>query len=656
VLTPEETTAIRGVYSALAGSSRKFSSRPQQRALIAFVAKALAQGQIGVSEAPTAVGKSFGYLVPAVTLACIRKQRLVISTGTVVLQNQLLEKDLPIVSEAVAQVLGKRMSFEILKGRGRFSCTLKLEHAGATGDLFASQDSNQVSPALLNAFKNGSWSGDIDTAPISITPVQWRQIANDRQSCIGHVCDAYGRCPYVKAMKSASEADVIVTNHDMFLRMTTGNDTGQVMPPLDEMMVIFDEAHQLPEKSMDALATKFDTSESWLDGAILLAQRLDSASGDTMQRQLKSLRRQLTVLERHLQAHALEGRIAHIHDELPPQIAATQPTIEKSAKSMLSHMRNVFASKSLKSRGDVSGRERVAATGYLNRLEEFVKAIDAFFGEKRETDARWAERTERGWRVCVSPFTSGSLLQARLWSKVKAAVLVSATLTINNGFGPMLSRLGLRDDKRASTLALDSPLDYSRSKIIIPKLSSNPDNVEKHTADIAQIIRSLDLTRGGVLVLFSSKKQMLGVKSLLSTDFSETILMQGTLTNSDLIKRHRARVINGFPSVLFGLQSFGEGLDLPGRLCVTVVIAKIPFPSVDDPILTAASDYLLKRNKQPFAILLVPAAAMTLKQNVGRLVRQEGDGGEVYIMDRRMMTKQYGRDLLKSLPMRHEFG
>jgi ATP-dependent DNA helicase DinG len=656
LLTDAEKDAISKAYRHLAANTKDFCSRPQQRQLIGYVANARTSGSIGVAEAPTAIGKSLGYLVPSVVLGALRKERTVISTGTVILQKQILERDLPLVIDAVEAVTGVRVSSAILKGRSRFVCNVRLQDRGMSTDLFESDGAaSGTAVALLKHFRSGEWRGDIDTAPVPVSPEVWATLRNERQSCLGKRCSYERQCPQVLALEEASRADLLVTNHDMLMSILVRSESEAALPAIDKMHLVLDEVHQLPDKILSATAEKFDFNCEWIDQATTLAIRVDRGVGGIIERDGRALKRSMKSLAREIERVVETGaRRLRIGTVMPKHIAEALEKLKVTINRLQDNFKFCFDTAKLDRERSFTPAMRMKASSFLGRMGELSDIAAEFCEPEKKFHTRWFENTGRGWSGCTSPFLSGPLLKDTLWDNVASAVCVSATLAHKENFTPMLIRLGLTQCERHTTIVLDSPLDYSRSQVVVPKLPCGPENVAEHTRFIAEFTQQVPLDQGGVLTLFSSKKQMQETYDLLPETFKRMVLMQGGQSNADILKRHAGRVRNAFPSILFGMLSFGEGLDLPGRLCATVVIAKIPFPSFDDPLLGAASEYLKSRGREPFTLLFVPAAAMALRQFVGRLVRRENDHGTVYILDNRLRTKSYARTILSGLPMRCE--
>lgn len=662
VLSETEKDTIAAVYRRLGEGVAHFRPRKQQRHLVAFVANSVASGRIGIAEAPTAVGKSLGYLVPAVTLALLRKVPCVVSTGTVVLQRQIFDKDLPTVMAAVAGVTGTEPRCSILKGRGRYICPIRLYDKGLDGDLFANAEESNAAGTLVSEHRAGRWSGDIDSSPIAISPELWKTIRNDHRSCLGVRCPQFATCPYFLDVEAAKASDVVITNHDMLLNSVAAtNDSASGLPPLAQMHVIFDEAHHLPDKALSVFAESFSLQTSWTEAVPELIRKLDRLMAQSAAIECATLARHAKSMSRAAQVLCTDGgNVLRIHDEMPATLAVPAGKILESLERMRNTLELIVEVASKKSNGGLLATEKMRANSLARRLGEMAAAIESFLQPNPEREARWIEcdgnRVSPTWTGNISPFSSGRILANKLWAHVASACCVSATLAPCGSLEPTLIRLGLKGDSRVDTLTLDSPLDYSKSEIVIPPLRTTPSDIDAHTDEVIALLESLDLYVGGVLTLFSSRKQMELASERLSPELRRIVLMQGAKTTDDILRTHGARVRNGFPSVLFGLQSFGEGIDLPGDLCTTVIIAKIPFPAMHEPVLAAEADFLKRKGKEPFALLFVPAASMVLRQNVGRLVRRESDSGTVYIMDDRLRTRGYGRALLRGMPMAVRFG
>jgi ATP-dependent DNA helicase DinG len=290
-----------------------------------------------------------------------------------------------------------------------------------------------------------------------------------------------------------------------------------------------------------------------------------------------------------------------------------------------------------------------AVDDYINAWHQFAED-DSLFPR-----ARWIEPgpgTSGGQidavQICSSPFTAGPVLNRDVWPKIDGAVLCSATLAPFGQFDAMARDLGL--SVRASTLRLESPFDHSRASIVLPRLKSSPEKTTAHTAEVTTLVRQVMTSAdGGVLVIFTSRKQMKDVLAAIGNPWRDQILVQGDAPTDELVRMHVERIDAGLPSTLFGLATMSEGFNLPGRLCTRVVMAKLPFPAPDEPIIAARCEWLAARGQDAFREVMLPKVWVRLAQTAGRLMRSETDWGEVLILDSRMRTKPYGKQLLKTM-------
>lgn len=654
MLSHEERDQIAAAYKALPDIIPNFRSRPQQRGLVAFIAHALVDGALAMGEAPTAVGKSIGYLLPAAVLAIMRKKKAIISTATVMLQEQIMDRDANAVMFVVEKALGRRPKIALLRGRGRFACNIKLEQESRSADLFTENATHQQSLVLHKALTSGEWKGDIDSAPIEVQPVVWRALANDRHSCRAKACSQYKACPYYLAQTEVKEADVIVTNHDKLLTTLANDSSGDTLPELADAWFIFDEAHHLPAKALTAFAQRFECTLPWLHQLAAIAKGLDAGRAVPITKDIATLTRRLSEINVDIEADATGKTCYRVIGEPNALIARHYRATVSLLDRMFDNIAAICKRDPKKRLSKQDEMDTIRLNGFVGRLQEFQESFCAFFDADANV-ARWLEKTGPAWAGCVSPFEAGKILHQHLWRDVGSAVMVSATLTPCGEFNPMLVNMGLYGNDRVRTLQLDSPLDFSRACLRIPVLEHSPEQVVGHTRDVINFLASLEYDEGGTLALFSSKKQMTDVYDGLPPSLRLTILMQGQASMAELLRKHRAKVSNAMPSILFGMYGMSEGLDLPGNQCVRVVIAKIPFPSPDSPVLSAAADNLESKGLHPFPLLLLPEASIRLKQSVGRLIRTEDDFGEVILLDSRARTKSYAKQLLAGLPMKTRY-
>lgn len=679
--------------------------------MAAQVAQTLSQAQLGkvdegdpeprrsiaVVQAGTGVGKSLAYSIPAISMALSRGTRVLISTATVALQEQLVNKDLP----ALAQQLDQPFKFALAKGRGRFVCKLKLERLASTGeaqdemdDLFGEEEVQartarprheleariQFYRSMADALATQAWNGDRDMLETPPEAEAWSPVAAESASCTGKHCPAFSQCVYYERRKDLVAAQVIVANHDLLLS-SLGS---KLLPELDNCLLVLDEAHHLPSTALDQFAGEMDLSRlTWIDKLASRALRVNTVAeveelADVPQH-AGQLRQQLQELARLVMAHygdALKSqkdsygpaRVRVPRGVLPEDLLEPLGLIAHHADRFLDALRAV--SKALRAEiKDKPEESRRLSTIYAQvgalapRLESIFDTTQLLLQQAPEDDdrktipnAKWFTLETDGEYIVVkahaSPIQPGATLRQHLWSQVRGAVLTSATLTSCGQFDFFLRESGLAGDASVTTLEVPSPFDYARQGTLVAReTAADPREAARFTEEMVEaLLTDLSRVQAGALVLFTSREQMRQAVDALSTAMRSQVLVQTALPRPTLLARHRDAVALGEPSIIFGMQSFGEGLDLPGALCESLFITKLPFAPPDDPVGEARAEWLRSSGRNPFNELVVPATAIRLAQWVGRAIRTEEDRAHVYCYDRRLVATSYGQQLIKGLP------
>ena len=691
-------------------ASGSFRDRPGQRLMAEKVAQTFSVATLGrveeggdeavraiaVIQAGTGVGKSLAYCAPAIAAALARNTRVMISTATVALQEQLVNKDLP----ALAALLPQSFRFGLAKGRGRYVCKLKLSrHAGTADepdddDLFADelaaaaplhvmQARTLFYASLARDLSSGNWDGDRDNLAQPPESDVWSPVAAESSSCTGKHCPVYSQCSYYEKRKELVGAQVIVVNHDL-LMSSLGS---RMLPELDNCLLVLDEGHHLPAVALDHFAASMDMSRTlWLETLANRARRIgglmsvsDAADVPRLAAQLRQGMLDLSRLLMDLYGPAFKdarGAQAPIRFRLPrgglPD-ALEEPLrlLNALAESFLAVLNTIAKAlrAAMRDQPDEARRLSIlyAQLGMLSPRLEKVQATTELLLKAAETEqdsvpaAKWFtfETGEGGLdnglvviKAHASPILPGSTLRHNFWSRVRAAVVTSATLTSCGQFDFYLRESGLHNDLAVSALEVASPFDYARQgRFVTVETHADPKHAEAFTLEMVQsLLGDVALVEHGALCLFTSREQMRQAVAALSGALRDKVLVQGELPRALLLRRHRERVEADGASVIFGMQSFGEGLDLPGQLCETVFIAKLPFAPPDDPVGEARAEWLRSVGRDPFNELVVPATAMRLAQWAGRAIRTETDRAFVYCYDRRLVNTGYGRRLLQGLP------
>lgn len=647
---------------------------------------------IAVIQAGTGVGKSLAYSAPAIAMALQRGTRVVISTATVALQEQLVNKDLP----ALAAHLGQPFRYALAKGRGRFVCQLKLERLVGSSDLYPEeaddlfgetlptkpvaqaerQAQQQFYASMAEALAQGRWDGDRDSLDTPPAPEAWSPVAAEGSSCTGRHCPAFQSCSYYERRKELVAAQVIVVNHDLLLSSLGA----RLLPELDNCLLVLDEAHHLPATALAQFASSMDLSRlQWLDKltsrALRIGQLLEVEEIADIPQHSSGLRQAMGQLAQAAMAQygetlkSPEARFGPASARIPRGVLpeALLPPLE----AVLAHSTGLLdvlraIAKALRSTIKETPDEAPRLAALYAQLGSLAPRLEAVFATTelllhtpapgQAPAAKWFTLEMDGEWIALqahaSPILPGSTLRQHLWSQVRGGVLTSATLTSCGSFDFFLREVGLHDLPTLATLEVASPFDYpSQGVLWAHHTQADPKHAGPFTQEMVHtLLHDLASVQTGALVLFTSKEQMRQAVDALPSALRSKVLVQNTMPRFALLNKHREQVEAGQASIIFGMQSFGEGLDLPGALCASLFITKLPFAPPDDPVGEARAEWLRSSGRNPFTDLVVPATAIRLAQWVGRAIRTEHDQAQVYCYDRRLCVTSYGQQIQKSLP------
>lgn len=653
-LTRKEAQLIADVYKLLPTELPGFVGRQQQKDLIQFAARSLAMGMTSIAEAPTGTGKSFGYQIPGIVLAIARDKRLVISTETASLQDQIAGRDLQVLKR-ILEKLGMEAPSVVVKGRERYVCPLRLREKATQASLIDEDGSNRTLAAIAEAW-DGKWDGVRDSLPMRVPNTIWMKVNNNRHACANDRCPMARECPHMEVKAQLKQARIIVTNHSYLLSTiaaTAGSD-GSKNPVTDfeKNYVVFDEAHHLHDRCIEAFASKAVINEDVMYDASGVLGAMGSVKSGLIRLRAEAMRGIGSALRANLRTIA--GPEGGMHrftlGAVPPVLADLVEEYGSALKDIIDLMEESI--KAAKDKESSRASEMVLignANAVLGQLEEMHDSLTEFVRPADKPRAKWIDVSKEVHTVYAAPFEAASLASQMLWSQLRGTVLTSATIATLGEFGPTLASLGLPAE--TMTVRLSSPLDYSRARLIVPKLIVEA-NSKGHASMVTAMLRT-HLFAGdhaGGLVYFTSRKKMEAVYASLTPEEKTTVILQGALAPTAMIAEHKRRIDAGGRSILFGLDSIAEGVDLPREYCTMVVIDKLPFPSPEDPILATHSEHLESKGLHPFPLLMLPKAGLKLAQVVGRLIRTEADWGDVWVLDRRLVEKQYGQRLVRSTP------
>ncbi len=687
---------IQAAYSQLL-QSRDLIPRYGQRLMIAEISRTLAtiadpeqeEPPVCVIEAGTGTGKTLAYLLATMPLAQELGYRVVIATATVALQEQVIGKDIP----EVLQGSDLQFSYALAKGRSRYLCLAKLDAIlKGSASLMAMRDlyeENLAAPEdeqlalceeMLAELANGDWQGDRDDWKIPLADSQWRPLTVERGQCSGPKCSHFRKCCFYQARDSLEKVDCIVSNQDLVLTdLAMGG--GAILPEPERCIYIFDEAHHLPLKSNKhfAAATQVKSSSRWLARCESIWQRIEtddlmaSEDGARLRELGAQTREQLDaaslllqqILDEAESGSRYENRLQHTFPGglVPPELRELSDSLARLFL-LLADKASDLQDRLRLELDEADSQERVLLAeewypvigGICDRLQASLQLWQLYSSADDPAaapTARWItafenQETEE-YGVYGSPVLAAENLRDQLWQRCAGAVLTSATLSALGEFTMLRRRAGLPETTRY--LSIPSPFDFpNAARLLIPRDNCDPAFQQEHTEYIVDFLATRLQTDCAALMLFSSRRQMLDVMQQLPEEISELVLCQDDYQKSQLLKYHRKRVDDGEGSLIFGLASFAEGVDLPGKYCTLVLIAKIPFAVPDDPIESTLAGWVEQQGENAFMSLAVPDAAFRLLQASGRLLRSDTDSGEIVLFDDRIVKKRYGRAILDSLP------
>ncbi|HMC34969.1 MAG TPA: ATP-dependent DNA helicase, partial [Myxococcales bacterium] len=598
--------------------------------------------------AGTGTGKTLAYLLPAARSGL----KVVISTATKTLQEQLADKDVPLV-----QALGVKARFAFLKGRQNYLCLLRKEHFDRQPTFAAREEAGMY--GQLHAWAQETRTGD--RAELSGLPdgfATWREVNSTADTCTGQKCPHYDRCFVFAMRRQAAEADVVIVNHHLFfadlaLRSSSAGDAGAaVLPRYDA--VIFDEAHAVPEvatENFGAQLSSFRVAELARD-----VVRVPAAPQHARDLAARLLREGSAFFEAAAGCRPPSGKFSREADRwsLPP---GSLVPAEGERQGLAELLRGLSAALSGSGSDEVELLERrcltLSADLQLFGTSQAVSGrSDLEYDEPRPPDrlVQWAEQRAGHLFLHASPIDVAGLFQDHLYDRVGPVVFTSATLAVGGSLDYFARRVGLKDPRGPlfplDETVLPSPFDYqANTAIYLPQRMPDPQD-ERFAEAVADELRQLlPITGGRAFALFTSLRNMRRVHELLAPELPWQVLLQGERPKAQLLKAFRDK-----PSVLFASQSFWEGVDVQGDALSLVIIDKLPFASPGEPLVQARIEQLRAEGEDPFSAFQVPEAALALKQGFGRLIRSAKDRGIVALLDPRIAGRGYGRRFLGSLP------
>ncbi len=619
----DKDDAIDEIFSATGALSQcieNFSPREGQIAMARAIATCIKHKEALCVEAGTGTGKTFAYLLPAL----LSKKKVIVSTGTKNLQDQLFFKDLPLVIKAT----DIRPKIALLKGRANYVCLYRLDLAFETGRF--NDKSSVADLQSITHWSHATISGDIaEVEGVSEDASVWPWVTSNEGNCLGAECPLFQKCYVVKARRKAQAADLVVINHHLFFADLALRDreVGEILPDAD--VIIFDEAHQVAETASNFFDERM-SSRSLID----LCDDLETES----QKVARDIQLNLHAVATKLRQATQDLRLALGQDSRRD----TWASVKSSVSRIVDHVKLSLLgfNEVLESAADLSE----GLNHCFERSIEAISSFEAITADQGDESIHWFETYPRSFVLHVTPLLVAKEFQAYLDKTKAAKIFTSATLTSNGDFSYFQDQLNLQE---AGILSVESPFDFKEQALLyVPRYLPMP-SAENYTEKLLEeVIPLLNKTNGRAFILFTSHYALSYAANFLRDRLEFPLFIQGELPKTRLLEGF-AESGNG---VLLGTSSFWEGVDIRGSNLSMVIIDKLPFASPYDPIMRARLEMFKKQGKNAFFTYQLPKAVLSLKQGVGRLIRDIDDKGLLVVCDPRLIAKAYGETFIESLP------
>ncbi|OQY34692.1 MAG: hypothetical protein B6241_03900 [Spirochaetaceae bacterium 4572_59] len=664
------TTGILSPDGPLSKIFDQYEERPSQIELLRLITQGFNEEKLVVAEAGTGVGKSFAYLIPALLWAQNNEQRIVISTATINLQQQIMEKDLPMAKE----LTGTDVKVVLVKGRRNYICYTRLQEALEEDALFRDEDDELYQ---LNEWAKTSTEGSINYLPVLPDEILWSKVCSEADSCLGPRCANHARCFVMKARREAASAAVLVVNHHLFfadlsLRINgMGFDGSAVLPPFHK--IIFDEAHNIENSASSFFSGEFSRIILRKFLSRLFRQKRGRSSGVLIKVEqfcpppedffftgkIRELNSQIQVLDALAFDYRSKEKTIRIKNNRDPDyqqsvLSPLQLTREK-LKNLLVALSKWYDFIEEKDKEHPASIEFKMLINRISRISAFLDKFCNFDGEDDENIYWLEKRVKNGKthvRFIVTPLDISSWMRSGIYDSYGTAVFTSATLTMDHKFKYWLNRVGMQfqDEERLVKGQFASPFPY-RSNVLLglPDDIPEPSDENFKTFLPGAVKNLLEINEGRALVLFTSYEMLRSCYEAIQADWNYpdiNLIRQGSDDRSRLLKQFS----QDEKSVLFATDSFWEGVDTPGDSLRLVIICKLPFRVPTDPVYQARLEAIEKRGGNSFRELSLPEAVMKFRQGFGRLMRRKTDRGSVVVLDSRIVRKNYGTLFIRSLP------
>ena len=679
MLTAAIKKQIRSSFEAAKNELSNFSNRSSQNKMIAEIARTLSgeypnSNKILCVEAPTGTGKTMAYLISCLPIAKANKKKLIIACANVALQEQILYKDI-VEAKKYSSV---EFEYSIAKGRSRYVCIRNLinltEETSNTQTIFEdallwdeppSQNQLKKLNEMTDSYSSARWSGEIDDLKSPPEFSLWQKVACNRFTCTAKSCEFYNDCAFFNARKKASQADVIIANHDLVLAdIINGNN---ILPDVNDCFFVFDEAHHFSQKALSHFS--INASTEFMKTTI----RQSQSSID----QILKITKQKETSESHIKkADEAIGELIevianfeYLDDVYLFDMSGVSDDVANLGKNLLTIFNTAlgnfldqkdnwqdYCKRNAVQRTTMDNLNNIIGQNEQN-LSSIVSLLNAF-SKNTHTDtpptSNWIVKSKfsnkkTNYHLNTAKIDVSNHLQNLIWSKAAGVILTSATLTSLGSFDRMNQQLGL-EAKENRYLRLASPFNHKSVDFIVANIKASPSEVFEHTQELAREFKKRINKKAATLVLFASNNQMQMVADIMEKTIECELLVQGEYSKKRILEKHIEKRKNGEGSVIFGLDSFAEGVDLKGDNLNHVMIAKLRFSVPTSPIEKTTQSYLESLNRNPFMEISLPDASLRLIQACGRLIRTETDTGKITIFDNRLTTKFYGKQLLDSLP------